>query len=224
MARSKRESDSPFTGLWHIISMDEWDEDFPIHERLVSLDAIEDTLQLHPVLAPGEMVGPTTPSLPGNLTGCICFPMLPTDYTDCTWRNGVGLCWRATRQGITRPRRVNDPQTLTASAARAASTSPPRIQLPCHASQNAPLNRQPISKFTHKFCGTAKEMKMAFYRLDVELERLLVASGTKPDNAQAVRRISEDELAVNRLGVGTNRQNDGIYFAFSIVTMVGKKG
>jgi hypothetical protein len=67
-------------------------------------------------------------------------------------------------------------------------------------------------------------MKMAFYRLDVELERLLVASGTKPDNAQAVRRISEDELAVNRLGVGTNRQNDGIYFAFSIVTMVGKKG
>lgn len=69
-----------------------------------------------------------------------------------------------------------------------------------------------------------KEMKMAFYRLDVELERLLVASCTKPDNVQAVRRIFEDELAVNRLGVGTNRQNDGIYFAFPIVTMVGKKG
>jgi hypothetical protein len=69
-----------------------------------------------------------------------------------------------------------------------------------------------------------KEMNMAFYRLDVELERLLVASCPKPDNAQAVRRISEDELAVNRLGVGANRQNDGIYFAFPIVTMVGKKG
>lgn len=62
-----------------------------------------------------------------------------------------------------------------------------------------------------------KEMKMAFCRLDVERERLLVASCPKPDNAQAVRRISEDELAVNR-------QNDGIHFAFPIVMMVGKKG
>src|SRR5271166_2011056 len=44
---------------------------FSVNKRLVSLDAIEDTLQLHPVLAPGEMVGLLTPSLPGNLTGCI---------------------------------------------------------------------------------------------------------------------------------------------------------
>ena len=28
MARSKRKPDSPFAGLWHIISMDEWDEDY----------------------------------------------------------------------------------------------------------------------------------------------------------------------------------------------------
>jgi hypothetical protein len=28
MARSKEKPTSPFTGLWHIISMDEWDEDY----------------------------------------------------------------------------------------------------------------------------------------------------------------------------------------------------
>jgi hypothetical protein len=28
MARTRRKPDSPFTGLWHIVSMEEWDEDY----------------------------------------------------------------------------------------------------------------------------------------------------------------------------------------------------
>jgi hypothetical protein len=66
-------------------------------------------------------------------------------------------------------------------------------------------------------------MKTAFYKLDVELERLLTASCTRPDDAQIVRRIFEDDLGVDRLGVGTNRQDDGIHFAFPIVIVAGKK-
>ena len=66
------------------------------------------------------------------------------------------------------------------------------------------------------------EMKTAFYKLDVKLERLLTAFCTKPDDAQKVRRIFEDDLGVDRLGVGANRQDDGIHFAFPIVIMVGK--
>ena len=68
-----------------------------------------------------------------------------------------------------------------------------------------------------------KEMRTAFYKLDVELERLLTASCTKPDDAQMVRRIFEDDLIVDRLGVGANRQEDGIHFAFPIVIVAGKK-
>jgi SAM-dependent methyltransferase len=68
-----------------------------------------------------------------------------------------------------------------------------------------------------------KEMKTAFYKLDVELERLLTATCTKPDDAEMVRRIFADDLSVDRLGVGANRQDDGIHFAFPIVIMVGKK-
>ena len=67
------------------------------------------------------------------------------------------------------------------------------------------------------------EMKTAFYKLDVELEKLLTASCTKPDAAQVVRKIFEDDFGVDRLGVGANRQDDGIHFAFPIVIMVGKK-
>ena len=68
-----------------------------------------------------------------------------------------------------------------------------------------------------------KEMKTAFYKLDVELERLLTASCTEPDDAEKVRGIFEDDLGVDRLGVGANRQDDGIHFAFPIVIVVGKK-
>ena len=67
------------------------------------------------------------------------------------------------------------------------------------------------------------EMKTAFYKLDVELEKLLTASCTKPDDAQVVRKIFEDDLGVDRLGVGANRQDDGIHFAFPIVILVGRK-
>ena len=28
MAKTKKKSASPFTGLWHIVSMDQWDEDY----------------------------------------------------------------------------------------------------------------------------------------------------------------------------------------------------
>jgi ubiquinone/menaquinone biosynthesis C-methylase UbiE len=68
-----------------------------------------------------------------------------------------------------------------------------------------------------------KEMKTAFYRLDVELEKLLTASCTTPADAQMVRIIFEEDLGMDRLGVGANRQDDGIHFSFPIVVMVGKK-
>ena len=68
-----------------------------------------------------------------------------------------------------------------------------------------------------------REMKTAFYKLDVELEKLLTASCTKPDDANAVRKIFEDDLRVDRLGVGANRQDDGIHFAFPIVVVAGLK-
>ena len=67
------------------------------------------------------------------------------------------------------------------------------------------------------------EMKTAFYKLDVELEKLPTASCTKPDDAQAVRKIFENDLDVDRLGVGANRRDGKIHFAFPIVVVAGRK-
>jgi SAM-dependent methyltransferase len=68
------------------------------------------------------------------------------------------------------------------------------------------------------------EMKTAFYKLDVELEKLLGASCTKPDDAHAVRKIFEDDLGVDCLGVGANRRDGKIHFAFPIVVLAARKG
>jgi hypothetical protein len=66
-------------------------------------------------------------------------------------------------------------------------------------------------------------MKTAFYKLDVDLEKLLTASCTRPDDANAVRKIFEDDLGVDRLGVGANRREGKIHFAFPVVVVVGRK-
>ena len=47
---------------------------FSVHKGLERFDPIEDSLQLHPVVAPGEMAGFANPSLTGNPAGCTCFP------------------------------------------------------------------------------------------------------------------------------------------------------
>ena len=60
------------------------------------------------------------------------------------------------------------------------------------------------------------EMKTAFYKLDVELEKLLTASCTKPDDAQMVRNIFEDDLGVDRLGVGATGRMTGFTSPFRL--------
>lgn len=81
-----------------------------------------------------------------------------------------------------------------------------------------------LAELTGMFHDTGLvEMKTAFYKLDVEVEKLLTASCTKPGDAQVVRKIFEDDLGVDRLGVGASRQDDGIHFAFPIVVVAGQK-
>ena len=81
-----------------------------------------------------------------------------------------------------------------------------------------------MAELTGMFHDTGlREMKTAFYKLDVELEKLLTASCTKPEDAQVVRKVFEDDLDVDRLGVGASRQDDGIHFAFPIVVVAGRK-
>jgi hypothetical protein len=65
-------------------------------------------------------------------------------YNPVVWRNGVGLCWGATPQGIARPGRQERPAGPGRLPLRASwflsplFLSPGSFFLPCHASQNPP--------------------------------------------------------------------------------------
>ena len=124
---------------------------FSVDEGLERFDPIEDSFQLHPgMFSGGRSV--TTPSITGGRPGCVCSFPSSLRYNACVGRNGVGLCWRATRQGIARSGRVNDPQApATLQHAWAFFLSSP-IHLPCPClAKRTPLLLT-SSDFTHEFC------------------------------------------------------------------------
>lgn len=76
--------------------------------------------------------------------------------------------------------------------------------------------------------GMLKEAGLAdaetgFYRMDVELEKILQASHTEPQDAEKVRRLFADDLATGSLGVGSYLKEGKVHFAFPITIIVGRK-
>jgi ubiquinone/menaquinone biosynthesis C-methylase UbiE len=68
-----------------------------------------------------------------------------------------------------------------------------------------------------------REVKTAFYKLDVPLEELLARSFPNPGDADRIRQTFADDIGVDRLGVGAYRKDGAIHFAFPIVVFAGKK-
>jgi hypothetical protein len=67
-------------------------------------------------------------------------------------------------------------------------------------------------------------LKTAFFKLGVELEALLAASFPNPGDADRGRQAFQDDLGVDRLGLGAHREGGAIHFAFPIVVIVCQKG
>jgi ubiquinone/menaquinone biosynthesis C-methylase UbiE len=68
-----------------------------------------------------------------------------------------------------------------------------------------------------------RDLKTAFFKLEVALEPLLAASFPNPGDSDRIRQIFADDLGVNRLGLGATRMAGDIHFAFPIVLLVGHK-
>lgn len=68
-----------------------------------------------------------------------------------------------------------------------------------------------------------QDVRTAFYRLEVELEKLLASSAPDPGDADQVRRILAEDLGSNRLGVDAELRDGSLRFAFPIVIIVGRK-
>ncbi len=66
-------------------------------------------------------------------------------------------------------------------------------------------------------------VKTAFYKMEMALEVLLARSFPNPGDADRIRRTFEDDISVDRLGVGAHRKDGAIHFAFPIVVIVGNR-
>ena len=64
------------------------------------------------------------------------FVLLSSCYNWLAWRNGVGLCWRATRQGIAKSRARQGRAAASVVELRQPFCCPP-LERPCFASKNA---------------------------------------------------------------------------------------
>jgi SAM-dependent methyltransferase len=68
-----------------------------------------------------------------------------------------------------------------------------------------------------------RDVKTAFYKLDVPLEELLARSFPNPGDADRIRQTFAADIGVDRLGVGAYRRDGAIHFTFPIVVIVGLK-
>jgi ubiquinone/menaquinone biosynthesis C-methylase UbiE len=68
-----------------------------------------------------------------------------------------------------------------------------------------------------------QNVRRQFYKHAFGLEPVLQGSFPNPGDAYKVRRLFEDDLGVNRLGLGVHRKEGDVHFAYPIVILVGHK-
>jgi SAM-dependent methyltransferase len=71
--------------------------------------------------------------------------------------------------------------------------------------------------------GGLRDVRTAFFKLEMALETLLVASFPNPGDAERIRQTFADDIGVDRLGVRAHRREGTIRFAFPIVVIAGLK-
>ncbi len=67
------------------------------------------------------------------------------------------------------------------------------------------------------------DIKTGSYAMETELEKILHASQTNPDDAEKIRQLFIEDLNTGSFGVRSYRKDSKIRFSFPITIMVGKK-
>lgn len=65
--------------------------------------------------------------------------------------------------------------------------------------------------------------KVGFYKLDVELEKILQASFPKLEDVNKIRQLFAEDVKKDTLGVGSYYKENIIHFAFPVTIIVGQK-
>jgi ubiquinone/menaquinone biosynthesis C-methylase UbiE len=66
-----------------------------------------------------------------------------------------------------------------------------------------------------------QNVRRQFYKHEFSLEQVLKGSFPRPGDADRIRQLFENDLGVDRLGLGTHRRDGEIHFAYPIVILVG---
>ncbi|TAF51652.1 MAG: class I SAM-dependent methyltransferase [Oscillatoriales cyanobacterium] len=68
-----------------------------------------------------------------------------------------------------------------------------------------------------------QNVKLAFYKVELELEQQLAASFPNPGDDDKLRQIFREDIGVDSLGIGAHWRGDKIHYAVPIAAIVGEK-
>jgi ubiquinone/menaquinone biosynthesis C-methylase UbiE len=68
-----------------------------------------------------------------------------------------------------------------------------------------------------------KDIRLAFYRMEMELESQLAASFPNPGDDERIRRLLRDDIGFDRIGVGAHMRGDEIHYAYPVTVIIARK-
>lgn len=68
-----------------------------------------------------------------------------------------------------------------------------------------------------------KSVRTEYYKVEMQVEKILAASFPNPGDADKVRQRFRDDIGVNRLGMGAMLKDGVVHYAYPIVIVVGEK-
>jgi hypothetical protein len=68
-----------------------------------------------------------------------------------------------------------------------------------------------------------KDVRLAFYKMEMELESQLAASFPNPGDEERIRRLLRDDIGIDRIGVGAHMRGDEIHYAYPVTVIIVKK-
>ncbi|MCC3586223.1 methyltransferase domain-containing protein [Microcoleus sp. PH2017_30_WIL_O_A] len=68
-----------------------------------------------------------------------------------------------------------------------------------------------------------QNVKLAFYKVELELEQQLAASFPNPGDDDKLRQLFREDIGVDSLGIGVHFRGDAIHYAVPIAAIVGEK-
>ena len=68
-----------------------------------------------------------------------------------------------------------------------------------------------------------ENVRLAHYRMEMELERQLAASFPNPGDDDKLRQLLRADIGVDSLGVGAHWQGDEIHYAYPVIVIVAEK-